>query len=620
MDTILQFEKTECPFKRTFTVVLPEKPQTPVKKRPWKPTWQPSPPTLTGMDESPTPSRKPSRSKLRLDLDDSASKLIQHDVVLEQEIDTPAATPQNLGEPGGARTNTEEESPAAEGSGAQEQLGPIEEPKPVEIVEPDKRWSMEPDQPSKDLAVEMTEEFKQETKMLNTTMLPPFVDPIQETQLDSELALEAVVSTDLVSSTKPSEIEPEAELGSTSDITSRLDAARDTQAITDHGEEGDNNEAAIHLNTDRDADTDAHTDIHIDEHKADKERATEVGIESEPVTLDSPVLYELHEGFGIMSTKHKKPSILRAPRSVTAPPQLSLITAEIDQAVNKDNESEKSSQEQVVSPAESSDSYHSMEEWHSPTTPPLPAMTTSQPTTPQTFPYPHDNIAIPKRLYHRRDLSDLTATPETRRHWDAESTATSDSSQESAATAPDTSSDFADQIAKPEPLQDGACTSTAVSNSRSYARHRATTSVSVAHRRPLSPLPPAANLFSPPGSRRQASSSRMALVRKIPMAIISKTCDVLFGPPSHLVSLMLKVAAKIVAGEWRGMVFGFGEGGEKIPVQWDYSDGEFSSWGDDDDYYYVAEHQNSRATSLSRDDTRRSGDEDNEAGASWEVD
>lgn len=45
---------------------------------------------------------------------------------------------------------------------------------------------------------------------------------------------------------------------------------------------------------------------------------------------------------------------------------------------------------------------------------------------------------------------------------------------------------------------------------------------------------------------------------------------------------MLKVAAKILAGEWRGLVFGFGESGEQIPVQWDYSDGEFSDWEDDD--------------------------------------
>ncbi|RSM06055.1 hypothetical protein CEP52_005891 [Fusarium oligoseptatum] len=66
------------------------------------------------------------------------------------------------------------------------------------------------------------------------------------------------------------------------------------------------------------------------------------------------------------------------------------------------------------------------------------------------------------------------------------------------------------------------------------------------------------------------------------MAIISKTCEMIIGPPSHLITLMLKVAAKIVAGQWRGLVFGYGDDGEQIPVQWDYSEGDFSDWSDDE--------------------------------------
>lgn len=69
------------------------------------------------------------------------------------------------------------------------------------------------------------------------------------------------------------------------------------------------------------------------------------------------------------------------------------------------------------------------------------------------------------------------------------------------------------------------------------------------------------------------------------MAIIAKTCEILLSPPSHLINLMLSVAARIAAGEWRGMVFGYDEAGEAIPVQWDYSDGGLSDWGDDDDHY-----------------------------------
>ncbi|KAL8780581.1 MAG: hypothetical protein Q9194_000853 [Teloschistes cf. exilis] len=40
---ILQYETTQCPFKRGFTVELPDKPQTPVRKKPWKPREKPQP-------------------------------------------------------------------------------------------------------------------------------------------------------------------------------------------------------------------------------------------------------------------------------------------------------------------------------------------------------------------------------------------------------------------------------------------------------------------------------------------------------------------------------------------------------------------------------------------------
>jgi hypothetical protein len=37
---------------------------------------------------------------------------------------------------------------------------------------------------------------------------------------------------------------------------------------------------------------------------------------------------------------------------------------------------------------------------------------------------------------------------------------------------------------------------------------------------------------------------------------------------------MLNVAARIAAGEWRGLVWGMGEGGERINVEWDWSEEE----------------------------------------------
>lgn len=45
---VLQYETTPCPFKRGFTVDLPEKPRTPVRKRPWKARERPPPAPATG--------------------------------------------------------------------------------------------------------------------------------------------------------------------------------------------------------------------------------------------------------------------------------------------------------------------------------------------------------------------------------------------------------------------------------------------------------------------------------------------------------------------------------------------------------------------------------------------
>ncbi|KAI0458987.1 inheritance of peroxisomes protein 1-domain-containing protein [Xylaria acuta] len=139
-------------------------------------------------------------------------------------------------------------------------------------------------------------------------------------------------------------------------------------------------------------------------------------------------------------------------------------------------------------------------------------------------------------------------------------------------------------------------------------------SVSIS-RRALSPLPSAANLFTPPP--RQTSQSRLAAVRRLPAAILHKTMEILLGPPGYLIRLMLKVAAMIMAGEWRGLVFGFGEAGEQIPVQWDYySDGEFSDLSDNDDYTTSTQSSN-YSDSVPRADVRRrtkwANDDDHDA-------
>jgi hypothetical protein len=54
-------------------------------------------------------------------------------------------------------------------------------------------------------------------------------------------------------------------------------------------------------------------------------------------------------------------------------------------------------------------------------------------------------------------------------------------------------------------------------------------------------------------------------------AILGKTYNLVMGPPSYLVSLMLKIAAIICTGEWR---WGNAPVDLVMPVRWDYSSGE----------------------------------------------
>jgi hypothetical protein len=89
---------------------------------------------------------------------------------------------------------------------------------------------------------------------------------------------------------------------------------------------------------------------------------------------------------------------------------------------------------------------------------------------------------------------------------------------------------------------------------------------------------------------RMQYRSPFAAASKIPMVILTKTCEILLGPPSHLVELILKIAAKITAGEWRGQVDGVDENGQRIPIHWDYSDDELS--GCDEDSYNRANQSN----------------------------
>jgi hypothetical protein len=298
----------------------------------------------------------------------------------------------------------------------------------------------------------------------------------------------------------------------------------------------------------------------------------------------------------------------RTVRSVTAPPQLTIITS----SPSKDDRtmsplSRSRSIESVSSDYSSSvDSFHTVQSWHSPITPLPPSPPESNPASPTTYPYPHDNISLPKRPIHTREISEITITPESPRVWEI----TQDSSTESVIRVseqhsmppprtPTKDNDFEDNL-------DEEFFEIAPPPSQQQIRHRPTTG-SNSRRRALSPLLPAANIFSPSRQRPR----RLQTARHLPTAIIQKTCEILLSPPSHLLHLMLNIAAKIAAGEWRGMVFGFSEGGEKIVGEWDYDDSELigDSW-DEDDY----------GVSLGRKHSSNSNAAHERVGRSWEVD
>ncbi|KAK1753525.1 inheritance of peroxisomes protein 1-domain-containing protein [Echria macrotheca] len=446
-DKILQFEKTECPFKRTFTVELPEPPSTPVKKRPWTPVRRPGP-TLP-----PTPGTPVDRPR-----------------ILNRGVDGPHSRPES----------------------------------PVSII-----------------------------------------------------------------SRKPS-----------------IDSALESSGSSPH------EEATGEAPAEDAQEPDAHQ-----------------GEDASPVVHPE----------GPSHSNVARLSGFYASRCVTAPPQLMLAQKEARGPIDPVEEEpvEEQAQEPLEeetepqSPAESLDEFHSPQSFRSAPLPPSPPL--SEHTSPVASPRAQ-NSEQGEEAPHQEDASDITVLSNASHEWSVSPTTTDASEASDCATAPssvcdveplncvdeehpqepsspttplhedttplheDASSIHEDGPLKPSTssLSLSSASTTTSRSRRPQIRHRATASSSISpSRRALSPLPPAANLFSPrPAFRAAQTSAALTAVKRLPMAVIHKTCEILMSPPSHLVNLMLKVAARIAAGEWRGLIFGMGEQGEQIPVQWDWSEDE----------------------------------------------
>ncbi|TVY23295.1 hypothetical protein LHYA1_G007870 [Lachnellula hyalina] len=285
-------------------------------------------------------------------------------------------------------------------------------------------------------------------------------------------------------------------------------------------------------------------------------------------------------------------------RSITAPPLLSLVTSPPSKQRTKSPLGRPEVTRSDSDFSSSVDSFHSVQSWHSPLDPPSPQ--NSDPSSPQTYPYPHSEIILPKRA-HARDISELTAAPETPKTPGVWKSTILSETERSLSPPPKTPTLINDATEKSDDERPEAITPPTI---RPNFRHRATTS-SNSRRRQLSPLPAAVNLFSPPRRRR---SRRLQTTRHLPTAILQTTAKILLSPPSHLLHLMINIASKIAAGEWRGFLSNQGEN-----VYWDFEQEYGAAPCNEDDFGISITPKPSK-------EKRNATTSSTDVGGSWEVD
>ena len=442
---VLLFEKTPCPFKRNFTVELPEPPLTPVKKRPWRPVEKPK------LVIDPTPER---REHATFTTQEASKELSWPSTPTTDPAHTRSPSPSHDSRPSTATTRSTEDGDLQK-QGYESNISPrfVSEPK-------DDRVSR--------------------SQILSSTSSDAIHNGWTTLEDDGESFSDATDDTNM---------------------TPRAPLPLLTQSVI------------------RDLET-----------------------ESRPQAMQS------------------------CSRSVTAPPILSLVTSR----ASKPRPSSPVRGAKNVNPdssfSSSVESFYSVQSWHSPLTSPSP-LTSEFAKSPPTYPYPHDNIVLPKQ--RESDASEAPITPDTPHMWETTS-ADSDSFRNRSSPPPQTPTLVNDTNEKSDEEQFEAITPPTI---RSKVRQHTLTAGN-SRRRGLSPLPAAVNLFSPP--RQRLGSLQTA--KHIPTAIIQKTCEILLSPPSHLLHLMLNIASKIAAGEWGGVL-----PGQREAVHWDFED-EYgvTEWNEDD--------------------------------------
>ncbi|KAG9229639.1 inheritance of peroxisomes protein 1-domain-containing protein [Amylocarpus encephaloides] len=479
LSKVLLFEKTPCPFQRDFVIELPEAPQTPVVKRPWR----------------------PSRSS-------STAVDIQQKT---QELDRPSPPNSPLATPSHSPTTPQRYNPMMRSSPPRTPNSVSAPPSEADLYVHSSTTSLET----------LPEDEETEAK---TPHSPPA----------------ATLAPSLLES-MPLPLTSTAKEHDSDDLSEATDDSNNT-----------------------------------------------------PRSQYQPEFQPMSSG---QDEHEKPPALATCVRSTTAPPLLSLITSPPSKGRTKSQLSDTTESVSGSSYSSSEQSFHSIQSWHSP-----PSEFPKSSTAGLPYPYPHENIILPKRA-HTRKLSEATTAPGTPGAWEGLHRSEDDESSSMCLSPhPETQTLDADIDSRSVEEHVEAVTSSTVSSS--VLRHRATTS-SNSRRRELSPLPAAVNLFSPPPARR---ARRLQTAKHLPTAIVQKTCEILLSPPSHLFHLMINIASKIAAGEWRGFLFsGYGEA-----VRWDFED-EYArdQWSPVDDYGITLPQSNMPP---------KRNPNASDIGGSWEVD
>lgn len=675
-DSILLFEKTGCPFERSFTVALPERPLTPIKKKPWTSVGKKliKSPFLTELSPSLPAAELVSKKRRSTTLTNGIGRQLENRISEAQTSNAhPPATANRTGTansllgPEGATTTGEDGKRLGQEVGLvvlreeapdvgnvlsqaihQEQKilpdasGVTTIPKSHYESDNESNTHGGNDAGLKQVPSEAASNFEDDITHVNdseatgpvmgsqkeviTLEGPQHADQAQRFVLDTVEAIARPFVFATPTMHTETKTKPDTPIIQGCQTTEVKSAAREATAaflaqgaltvpsisppFSEHvsipSQSGSLGEKEANLQSTKEDANNATDDIssklatldRIQQNNAENPSTLVVCGESNADKAETykvqgaeePHSFEGAGSIGAISLKKKRMSRMLAGRSVNIPPQLTLVTSSPDLTtplatafVQATDLGELLIEEvaEEASPIESVDSFHSIQSWHSPTTP-LPPSPPSSSSSPAMFPYPHENIVIPaKGLRTARSANFTPITDDT--FVPSSTRATShalymDSPADLSTYNEDVKSLNADLLQSIE----ATSRSTALPEHPGLQDRSRTTNLSIS-RRALSSLPPVANLFSPV---RKRHVNRLAVVRNLPGAIINKTVEILLSPPGHLVNLMLKVAAKIAAGEWRGLVFGMGEGGESIPVHWDYSDGELSSWEDDDDYKF----------------------------------